>query len=255
PEPYVVGDDTICNDQLRVFKWARLTGLNIANGAGFYIRWASGRGSGSGSSHGIAIDDVVVRIPCKVFSTVDTTLCWNDTFITSDNRIYTSSQLVYDTLLNAAVGDCDSIISYQLTFLPAPMGSLDTTVCSNQLPLHWYGYSNAQNGDTVILSSTQGCDSIVTLNLTVLPALTSTVYDTICQGQTYTFNGNTYNSTQTVTATFISTGGCDSIVTLNLTVLPALTSTVYDTICQGQTYSFNGNTYNSTQTVTATFIS
>src|SRR5690606_29768237 len=102
PEPYVVGDDTICNDQLRVFKWARLTGLNIANGAGFYIRWASGRGSGAVSAHGIAIDDVVVRIPCKSFSTVDTTLCWNDTFITSDNRIYTSSQLVYDTLLNAA---------------------------------------------------------------------------------------------------------------------------------------------------------
>src|SRR5690606_1647802 len=147
------------------------------------------------------------------------------------------------------------IVTLNLTVLPALTSTIYDTICQGQTyTFNGSTYNNTQSV-TATFSSTGGCDSIVTLNLTVLPALTSTIYDTICQGQTYTFNGNTFNSTQTVTATFICTGGCDSIVTLNLTVLPALTSTVYDTICQGQTYIFNGSTYNSTQTVTATFTS
>src|SRR5690606_3470824 len=154
-----------------------------------------------------------------------------------------------------SAGGCDSIVTLNLTVLPALTSTIYDTICQGQTyTFNGNTYDSTQTV-TASFSSSGGCDSIVTLNLTVLPALANTVYDTICQGQTYSFNGSTYNSTQTVTATFISTGGCDSIVTLNLTVLPALTSTIYDTICQGQTYTFNGNTYNSTQTVTATFIS
>src|SRR5690606_24591537 len=146
-----------------------------------------------------------------------------------------------------------------LVVSPYAMAQLDTTICQGQsFVFNGISYTSsvpASMGITDTLQTAQGCDSIVTLNLTVLPALTSTVYDTICQGQTYTFNGNTYSSSQSITATFSNAGGCDSIVTLNLTVLPALTNTLYDTICQGQTYTFNGNTYSSTQTVTATFSS
>src|SRR5690606_27137295 len=150
---------------------------------------------------------------------------------------------------------CDSIVTLNLTVLPALTSTIYDTICQGQTYTFNGNTYNSTQTVTATFSSSGGCDSIVTLNLTVLPALTSTIYDTICQGQTYTFNGNTYNSTQTVTATFSSSGGCDSIVTLNLTVLPVLTNALYDTICQGQTYTFNGNTYNSTQTVTATFIS
>src|SRR5690606_21883869 len=172
---------------------------------------------------------------------------------TFNGNTYNSTQIVTATFSSS--GGCDSIVTLNLTVLPALTNALYDTICQGQT----YTFNgNTYNGTQIVtatFSSAGGCDSIVTLNLTVLPALTNTLYDTICQGQTYTFNGNTYNSTQTVTATFSSAGGCDSIVTLNLTVLPALTSTVYDTICQGQTYTFNGNTYNSTQTVTANFSS
>lgn len=42
----------------------------------------------------------------------------------------------------------------------------------------------------------------------------------ICQGFGYVFNGNTYNTPGYYTDTFVSVAGCDSIVTLNLTVNP-----------------------------------
>ncbi|XZF16369.1 PKD domain-containing protein [Chitinophagaceae bacterium MMS25-I14] len=47
-----------------------------------------------------------------------------------------------------------------------------------------------------------------------------TVYDTICQGTSYIFNGNTYTNAGTYTGKFTSVHGCDSIVTVMLYVRP-----------------------------------
>lgn len=59
-----------------------------------------------------------------------------------------------------------------------------------------------------------------TMTIQISPALTGTEAVTICYGQSYTFNGMNYTtSNNTATDTFTGTGGCDSIVTLNLTVL------------------------------------
>ena len=49
---------------------------------------------------------------------------------------------------------------------------------------------------------------------------TSTTEITICAGETYEFNGQTYNATGTYTATLTNAAGCDSVATLNLTVRP-----------------------------------
>lgn len=45
---------------------------------------------------------------------------------------------------------------------------------------------------------------------------------TIYAGDTYTWNDKTYNTTTTESITLTSVNGCDSIVTLKLTVLPAI---------------------------------
>jgi len=50
----------------------------------------------------------------------------------------------------------------------------------------------------------------------------STVYDTSCANVPYHFNGNTYTSSGTYTGHFTSVHGCDSEVTLHLTVKPAI---------------------------------
>src|SRR5690606_11874805 len=100
-----------------------------------------------------------------------------------------------------------------------------------------------------------GCDSIVTLNLIVLPALSGIESATICQGQAYWFNGNFYTENNNMaTDTLIAAGGCDSIVTLNLTVLPAIYDTINPHICSGQSFWFDGVEYSeSVSGITATF--
>ena len=94
----------------------------------------------------------------------------------------------------------------------------------------------------------------MTLKLTVLPEIPATEeVATICYGETYTWNGKTYNTTTTESITLTSVNGCDSVVTLKLTVLPEIPVTEeVATICAGETYTWNGKTYNTTTTETIT---
>ena len=87
----------------------------------------------------------------------------------------------------------------------------------------WNGTTYNQTGAyTQKFVAISGADSIVTLNLTVLPAkpIYTSVDVTIDFGQTYTWNEMTYDTTGVYTKSFIAQNGADSIVTLNLTVLP-----------------------------------
>ncbi len=78
----------------------------------------------------------------------------------------------------------------------------------------------------------------------------------ICSNQLpYNWNGQNYNAPGTYTATFTSTSGCDSIVTLNLAVNPIITNTVNTTICSSQLpYNWNGQNYNIQGIYTTTLI-
>jgi len=65
-----------------------------------------------------------------------------------------------------------------------------------------------------------GCDSIITLNLTVRPVSSSSITQSICQGNSYQFGGLLRNTSGVYLDTIANSLGCDSIVTLNLTVNP-----------------------------------
>jgi len=106
--------------------------------------------------------------------------------------------------------------------------TVDTTVCTGQ---SYLGYTSTGTY-TKTITSASGCDSVVTVHLTVLPPLTGTKDTVICNGQSYLG----YNSTGTYTKTLTSTSGCDSVVTLHLKVLPAVLTQKDTIICNGQSY-------------------
>ena len=93
------------------------------------------------------------------------------------------------------------------------------------------------------------CDTMKVLNLTIDPAGTFYLNDTICPGDVYNkgaFDG--YNLTDAGTYLSepqISSCGCDSIVRLYLVVQPKRTIT-NDTICEGETYTFAGEELSAT---------
>jgi hypothetical protein len=63
---------------------------------------------------------------------------------------------------------------------------------------------------------------------------------TICGGETYTENGFNASETGVYRKTFQSIEGCDSIVSLSLTVNPSYNYTITATINAGETYTENG---------------
>ncbi len=96
-----------------------------------------------------------------------------------------------------------------------------------------------------------GCDSIVTLTLTVNPSYTGlTDSHTMCQGETFTWQGHTFGATAgtfTETENVHTALGCDSVVTMTVTVNPSYTGlTDNHTMCQGETFTWQGHTFGAT---------
>ena len=71
------------------------------------------------------------------------------------------------------------------------------------------------------LSSLAGCDSIITLHLTISPIYTE---ETVVVCDSYEWNGETYTTSGHYTYTTTAANGCDSITTLHLTILPDATA-------------------------------
>ena len=69
---------------------------------------------------------------------------------------------------------------------------------------------------TVTLPNFNGCDSIVTLNLTINAPTTNSTAVSSCNS--YNWNGNIYNTSGVYNQVLSTSNGCDSTVTLNLTI-------------------------------------
>ena len=78
--------------------------------------------------------------------------------------------------------------------------------------------------------------------ITVHTTQTKTITATICKTETYLFNGKPYTQTGTYTDTLQTSFGCDSIVTLNLTVVAPDTTRINATIFVGEGYNRHGFT-------------
>ena len=76
------------------------------------------------------------------------------------------------------------------------------------------------------LQTINGCDSVVTLTLTVNPVATTALQASICQGETYTENGFNVSEAGVYTQNLQTINGCDSVVTLTLTVNPVRTNDI-----------------------------
>ncbi len=154
-----------------------------------------------------------------------------------------------------ATGICgaDSILG-TLSIIPSISETRNISICQGQ-NYNFYGnvYTTTTTGITHTISNTSGCDSIITLNLTVNPYLEGDRMVSICPNESYTFNGINYNAAISgIKDTIANTTGCDSVVTLYLSVLPYNFASLYEVICEGDSFIFNGIAYTQSISVTDT---
>ena len=114
--------------------------------------------------------------------------------------------------------------------MPSLTGNVNNTICAEDSILvngTVYDANNPSGTEVFTNIGPYGCDSVVTINLTVLPELTGSVTSTICPNDSVIINGNTYNANNpTGTETFTSSGPyhCDSVVTIDLMLISIDTS-------------------------------
>ncbi|MFY7964955.1 MAG: family 16 glycosylhydrolase [Chitinophagaceae bacterium] len=139
------------------------------------------------------------------------------------------------------------------TFTTAACGSYTWAAKGNKV------YTASNNTDTIHLTNAGGCDSLVTLNLTITQPTTSNTSLIICSNQLpYSWNGLTFTAAGSQTKTGLTNAaGCDSSATLNLSVVSGLPAIVgANAVCAGATTTFTnaetGGVWYTQQTSQAT---
>ncbi|MDR0829066.1 MAG: leucine-rich repeat protein [Prevotellaceae bacterium] len=193
----VIGADSI--DMMVFYNCSNLTSLTLLEGNKFI---------GNMSFTGCNLSSV--EIPNS------TTMIDYGAFANNNNLKKVTLGTSLDTIGQLAFNkDMDTLISYAV--IPPKLGSSFTTNTFNLaklfVPCHSVSSYQTQN----IWSNF--------VNYETLP-----VYDTInaaiCYGETYTLNGFNENATGIYTRTEQTANGCDSIITLNLTVRPQINTEV-----------------------------
>ncbi len=164
-----------------------------------------------------------------------------DTYTWIDGNTYTESTNEPTFTLTNAAG-CDSVVTLHLTINKSTTGIDEKEACDHFTWIDGVTYTESTNEPTYTLTNAAGCDSVVTLHLTIKNSLTGIDEQVACDSYTW-IDGVTYTeSTNEPTFTLTSTNGCDSVVTLHLTVNKSTTGIDEQVAC-GQYTWIDGLTY------------
>ncbi len=129
---------------------------------------------------------------------------------------YTETGFYFETFTSAVTG-CDSIARLDLTIAPNPRDTITETA---QTKFTWGSQTYYETGIYEQRFHTEtgyGCDSIVTLDLTITdPLPINQIADTACDA--YTWDAETFYESGTYTRNFQTAEGNDSIVKLSLVI-------------------------------------
>jgi gliding motility-associated-like protein len=141
---------------------------------------------------------------------------------------------------------CDSIVYLNLTIHNNTYATDVQSSCSSYTWLDGNTYSSSNNSAIFTTSNAAGCDSIITLDLTILSSSSSNDSVSACDSLAW-IDGITYfSSNNSSTFTLSNNQGCDSLISLNLTVNPSYSIQLYDTICSSDLpYNWNSLVFNN----------
>lgn len=167
------------------------------------------------------------------------TYTWSNAETTAAINVSPTQTTTY-TVTASLGANCTASASHTVNVLQPTSSSFSESICAGS-SFTFKGQQLTQTGsynDTLVNSV--GCDSVITLNLTVNAPLQGSFSETICNASSYTFNNQLLTQSGAYTDTVQTQTGCDSVITLNLTVLAPITTSVNESICANSSYSFNG---------------
>ncbi|MFN5984813.1 MAG: beta strand repeat-containing protein [Fluviicola sp.] len=218
------------------------------NTPGSYTVYAQAENGGCTNSNRTA---AIVNVNANSSSTTTVTSCSSYTW--TNGNTYSVSGIYIQNLTNVA--GCDSIVTLELTITQPTSSVVNETACSS--------YFWAANSTTYTMSgiynvslsgaNTVGCDSTITLNLTINQPSSSFETITACDSYLWSVDGQTYTNSGTYTGTLTNSEGCDSLITLNLTINNSTSTTIIASACDSYLWSENGQQYTSSGIYSVTY--
>ena len=134
----------------------------------------------------------------------------------------------------ASETECDTLLYMRLVVQPVYNQTVDTTVCANNV-VNYLGEDITREGTYKFVYHFEDYDSIITLNVHHLPTyVDETVNVTVGEFDLpYRFADNLYYEAGYYEQVLPTVLGCDSVVSLNLTVMPAIINndTIFRELC------------------------
>jgi gliding motility-associated-like protein len=226
-------DTTICAGERFMF------GSNYYNASGTYVEVFRAQGG----------CDSTVTLNLLVRPQIDTMMVVN----LCEGERFEANQQIYDTtgvfaIILPSFSGCDSTVYLDVRVFSLPSRDLAEQICQGQS----FSIGSQQFTETgqyvVRFSNATGCDSTIVLNLEVVEPEEILLTPSICQGESYSAAGQVYTSPGNYLLNLTGTNGCDSLVSIQLTVLTPDELRQEVTICSGQTYSVGANVYDQAGT-------
>ncbi|MEM6318586.1 MAG: SdrD B-like domain-containing protein [Bacteroidota bacterium] len=193
--------------------------------------------------------DSSVVLTLNVLPNVETpiaqAICAGDSY-TFDGQTLTATGTYRDTM--TAANGCDSVIVLTLNVLDTVQTPISQDICTGDS----YNFNNQDLAvagayrDT--MTAANGCDSFIVLTLNVIDVIETNLNEEICEGESYTFDGQALTTSGTYRDTTTAASGCDSITILTLDVMEKMETAISASICDGDSYAFDGQTLTATGT-------
>lgn len=162
-------------------------------------------------------------------------ICENETYEFYDRTL--SEENTYETTVITGTG-CDSIITLDLEVRLSSEYEMNAQICDGET-FSQDGISESEAGTYFsVITNQAGCDSTIVINLDVIKHDPSFMEASICEGESFSFAGSDLEAAGMYPEMITSSVGCDSLVTLDLTVLPKSESEEQVLICPGDLFTY-----------------
>ncbi len=149
-----------------------------------------------------------------------------------------------------ATSGCDSIIQVNLSYKSAPTINIVDSFCHGTSYTYRGNVYTTSGVHAITIAAPSGCDTVINLNLSYTTPPSRTMIDTICQGTSFIYGVDTFTTRGFHQFTVTNPGVCDSLLTLNLTVIRAPRLNVRDSFCAGAVYYYGVDSFTTAGTHT-----
>jgi len=195
-----------------------------------------------------ALCDSIITIDLTIYQpdavSASASICTGQTYTFGTQTLDDTDAGVH-TEVFSNMNTCDSTVTLTLSVVTGYTESATATICEGET--YVFGTQNltseAGNPYTESFTSIGGCDSTVTLTLTVNSRTYETITLTECDSYISPSGNYTWTASNTYNDTIPNAMMCDSVITINLTINSSSSASITESVCGS--YDFLGTTLNA----------